>query len=103
MKYYKEFCKKFIGSTDIARIKVMTNWENYDIQTGADDSYSAYWIDGEAEIGHHYSLLKEIKRVTWLVVADEIDITILEKYDNEKTLKIYRAGEHGYIFQLLDE
>lgn len=103
MKHYKDFAKRFLGGTDIATIKVMTNWENYDIATGADSSYWAYWIDGEAEIGDHYYLLKEIKRVTWLVVADEETINILEKYDNWKTLKIYRAGEHGYIFQLLDE
>jgi len=106
MKNYKDFEKRLLGSTDIATLKVITNSENYELATGMDSSFSAYWIEGDAEIGEHYNLLKKFENVTWLVIGDEINLNIVETYSDgaiftPKEVRIYNSGYHGYIIQVL--
>lgn len=61
MKNYKEYEKRFIGSSDIAALILVGCDENglktSTLDFGEDGSYMAYVVDEDAEIGAHYKKL----------------------------------------------
>jgi len=98
---YKEYDKISLGYSDIAalvmvgykpRIGAVPQMLNF----GEDSHYSAYLVDGEAEIGSHYTLIAEY--YTWLKIYDDDDL--VARFDGT-TIRVYRAGEMGCIIQVV--
>ena len=100
-KSYKEYDKWYIGSSDIASLILAGSSPNglklHDLHFGIDDSYQAYIVNGECEIGNHYELEAEFN--TWLKIYDDDG---LFKRFNADIIRVYRAGMHGCIIQLLN-
>lgn len=102
MKNYKEFNQIALGTSDIASITVRTPMDAFVVHFGKDSDYYAYLIEGEAEIGGHYTLVKECD-ACWMRVFDDNKLTFESKnyYGTYNTLRIFRAGEHGCIIQFM--
>jgi hypothetical protein len=102
MKYYKEFSKTFIGSSDIAGL-VLSGYRNDDghvvepLYFGEDGRYAAYIVTGDTEIGSHYHLRTAFN--DWLKIYDDDGLTLDLK---AKEIRIYRAGEFGCVIQLIN-
>lgn len=101
LKYYKDFPKEYIGGSDAAALLFAGSSENGLISQwvdfGGDSSYHAYIVEGEAEIGAHYSFVIEFRH--WLKIYD--DISLVHTFYAEK-IKVYRAGCYGCIIQLIN-
>lgn len=100
MKSYKDYDKKFIGVSDIASL-VMVGFGEKEVESkmlhfGGDGSYSAYIVDGEAEIGAHYEKVATFAH--WFKLYDDSGLT-LSTYGSE--INVYRAGEMGCIIQVI--
>lgn len=103
MKRYDDFDKYPIGGSDIAALllsgpsgpsePLTAKYINF----GEDGEYSAYIVEGEAEIGTHYSLVAEF--YNWMNVYDDDSLAVDFKAPH---IKVFRAGERGCIIQLLD-
>ena len=99
MKPYKSYARRSIGASDIASLTIRgASLDPMALNFGEDGSYSAYIVDGEAEIGAHYELVATTKIWLW-VFDDEGD---REEFRAE-TINVYRAGEMGCIIQLIGE
>ncbi len=98
MKYYKDYKKKCIGSSDVAMLIVNMCGKVYSLYFGEDGNYKAYIVDSECEIPEHYSL--ELEGYNWLKIYDDFGLTLGMKYNH---FKIYRAGNFGCIIQLLEK
>lgn len=106
-KTYKDFEKRYIGSSDIATIiAVGFDTDGKDgacIKTGAihfgsDGGYSAYYVDdASAEIGAHYEKVFECSN--WLKVYDDNGLT-LRVDEPGATISIYQAGNFGCIIRV---
>lgn len=100
-KSYKDFEKEYIGSSDIASLILAghSRWglKLHDLHFGIDDSYQAYIVNGECEIGEHYRF--EAEFYTWLNIYDDDELV---KEFRADIIRVYRAGEHGCIIQLLN-
>lgn len=102
MKTYKDFEKYYIGTSDIATL-ILCGWKEREgvvvkpLSFGQDDSYSAYIVKGDAEMGEHYERIEEFSG--WLKIYDDEELVRHLKADR---IIIYRAGEMGCIIQLLD-
>lgn len=103
---YKEYQKRYIGSSDIAALTLTgmrpadepgdcTGLKAFFLHFGEDGSYDAYICDEAAEIGEHYILEATFTR--WLRVYD--DHELVRKFYAD-IIKVYRAGEYGCIIQL---
>lgn len=105
MKNYRDFDKVHMGETDIATIllsyTINGTEKTFEIATGEDSRFSAYYIEGEAEIGSHYNLIFEAECVNKASFSDEDGENSKFEYDEEKTIRLYRAGVHGFILQVL--
>ncbi len=109
-KSYKEFKKVYIGESDIATLIVRTcenyevtkenysKWGVYSLNFGKDSNYNAYVVDETAIIGEHYNLV--IHGKAWIKIYDDEGLTFKAR---AKEIKIYRAGQHGCIIQLIEE
>lgn len=102
MKNYKEFEKCFIGASDIAALLLAGCDQEGDLVSqyvsfGEDADYDAYIVEGEAEIGSHYSLVAEFRY--WMKLYD--DDTLVREFRADH-IKVYRAGMRGCIIQLLE-
>lgn len=101
MKNYKDFEKVFIGDSDIASL-ILAGCEKSkglvlkELHFGIDNSYYAYVVDEDTEIGSHYKLAAEFD--TWMKIYD--DDSLVKSYTADK-IKVYRAGEMGCIVQLI--
>lgn len=106
MKNYRDFEKKYIGSSDIASLTFRAGNDVFPVNFGSDGSYDAYIVRGEAEIGEHYTLVHESKFI-WLHIFDDSELTFKDSCYNAKsedrydTIRVYRAGEFGCIIQFL--
>jgi hypothetical protein len=103
MKSYKEFDVCLLGGSDYASLVLVGcdkegKLASQILSFGEDGCYRAYLVEGEAEIGSHYSLEAEFTH--WMRVYD--DDSMAEKF-NAKQIKVFRAGEFGCIIQLLNE
>lgn len=102
MKYYKDFGKTYIGTSDIACLTYRTmTTEDIKlgvIEFGQDASYEAYIVDQDTEIPEHYDLI--VEGLNWLHIIDDSEVT--KKFRAEK-IKIYRASQMGCIIQLINE
>lgn len=102
MKTYKDFEKKYIGSSDIAVLTLVGSNENEEINAkllhfGEAGDYAAYIVTGaDVEIGKHYKKVLTFNK--WLKIYDD-DEMILQI--NVKEIRIYRAGELGCIIQII--
>lgn len=101
-KHYKEYDKIFIAETDIATIKILTSYRYDEIPTGIDGFFGAYLVDNQAIIGEHYKNILTIDETYFLIIADEYSMNQKFEFDNKKTIKIYNAGNFGYIIQIID-
>ena len=101
-KSYKDFPLQQLGCSDIASLTFRTPMYSFPVNFGKDGSYSAYMIEGDAEIGAHYELVKEVGNAGWLKVYDDEGLTFKSDIHNAcYTLRVYRAGEMGCIIQFL--
>lgn len=92
MKTYKDFGKISIGASDIASLTVRSCMNTYTLNFGEDNSYSAYFVTEDAEIGSHY---KEcFSGNHWLWIYDDEELTARISCES---FKIYRAGQMGCI------
>lgn len=100
MKNYKDFEKQYIGSSDIASLILAGCNENglslKELHFGQDASYSAYIVEGEAEIGSHYHKVAEFE--SWLKIYDDDELV---KSFRGKKITVYRAAEMGCIIQII--
>lgn len=100
MKNYKEYEKRFIGSSDIAALILVGCDENglktSTLDFGEDGSYMAYVVDEDAEIGAHYKKVADFKH--WLKIYDDDELTYRV---NAQEINIYRAGDFGCIIQTI--
>lgn len=100
-KSYKDFEKQYIGNSDIASLILAGSSPNglklHDLHFGIDDSYQAYIVNGECEIGEHYELEAEFN--IWLKIYD--DDRLVKRF-NADIIRVYRAGMQGCIIQLLN-
>lgn len=102
MKTYKDFEKQYIGDSDIASLilagyKEGEGFVTMPLHFGQDGSYSAYIVEGEAEIGSHYEKRAEFD--SWLKVYD--DEELVKRFEGKKII-VYRAAEMGCIIQILN-
>ena len=92
MKNYKEYEKRFIGSSDIAALILVGCDENglktSTLDFGEDGSYMAYVVDKGAEIGAHYKKVADFKH--WLKIYDDDELTYRV---NAQEINIYIALE----------
>lgn len=102
MKNYKEFETIELGESDIASVTVRVPNDAFTLNFGKDGSYKAYYVLGEAEIGEHYKLIKEVA-ACWLKVYDDEKLVFKSNNycDKYNTLRVYRAGENGCIIWFL--
>ena len=101
MKSYKEFSKRYIGSSDVASLTLIAPNRSHIMHFGEDGAYYAYFIEGEAEIGEHYQLEFECSHC-WLWIYDDRGRT-QNIGDGFTTIKVYRAGLKGCIIQVFRE
>lgn len=94
MKSYKDFEKKYIGTSDIAALTVRSGNQVFNLKFGGDDNYDAYEVIGDAEIGSHYTKVFSGKH--WLKIFDDREMQYNE-YHYGMAVDIYRAGEMGCI------
>lgn len=96
MKVYKNYEKRFIGSSDIGSL-VYRSWNSVGlIEFGGDGEYFAYIVDEDAEIGEHYQ--KVVSATHWLDLYDDTSRTM--RFSGAK-INIYRAGGFGIIIQVI--
>lgn len=101
MKTYKDFKKQYIGSSDIASLilagyKEGEGFITMPLHFWQDGSYSAYIVEGEAEIGSHYEKRAEFN--SWLKVYD--DEGLVKRFKGNKII-VYRAAEMGCIIRII--
>lgn len=96
MTHYKEYDKKYIGSSDIASLTLRFPGGVSVLNFGEDGSYTAYVVDGKAELGEHYKQVLQAKY--WLKIYDDTDL--VRELDGD-TITIYRAGDFGCIIQII--
>ena len=100
MESYKEYPKQYIGLSDIASLILVGCGEDglvlHELHFGQDDSYHAYIVDGDAEIGQHYHL--EASFQSWLKVYD--DAELVKEFDGSE-INVYRSGMMGCIIQVI--
>lgn len=101
MKNYKEFSKRYIGSSDIASLTLRAPNISHIMHFGEDGAYYAYYVEGEAEIGEHYQLEFECSHC-WMWIYDDRCRT-QNIGDARTTIKVYRAGLKGCVIQVLTE
>ena len=98
MRDYHDYIKIGIGGSDIASVIMVGCGEEglitKPLHFGMDGGYTAYYVDEEAEIGEHYTLVEEFE--SWLKIYD--DDGLVFRADAEK-IKVFRAGEMGCIIQ----
>lgn len=92
---YKEAEKRYIGSSDCARLILDGPGEVMHLSFGEDDSYDAYIIDDSYEIGEHYDKCAEFSG--WLKVYDDEGLTA--KFCGDR-IEVYRAGQFGCIIKI---
>lgn len=101
MKTYKEYPKKYLGSSDYAALTMVGCKENTGLTSeilhfGEDGIYDAYFVDENAEIGNHYELIATFNY--WLKIYDDYNLTTSL---SGSTINIYRAGNYGCIIQVI--
>lgn len=92
---YKEAEKKYIGSSDCARLILDGSDRVEHLMFGEDGSYDAYVIDEGYEIGEHYVRCAEFSG--WLKIYDDEGLTA--KFYGD-TIEVYRAGQFGCIIKI---
>ena len=96
MKSYKEYNKKHIGNSDIARV-LIDSWNGLKyLHFAQDGNYEAYMVDDNAEIGAHYKKVAEY--TDWLKIYDDTGLALSLHHQGAK-YEIYRAGDFGCIIK----
>lgn len=95
MKTYKDFGKIYIGDSDIASLTIRSGMNAYTLDFGEDNSYAAYFVTEDAEIGSHYE--ERISSEHGLWIYDDNECTARIVCDS---FKIYRAGQMGCIISV---
>lgn len=99
MRSYKQYEKKHIGSSDSARLLLRPcSGDPAELRFVVDGSYMAYIVDEEAEIGSHYTMVREFSNCHWLSIYDDAEKVITFNADH---VRIYRSGDFGCIIQLI--
>ena len=94
---YKEYPKLYIGTSEGASLTVRFKYTAKCLHFGTSESYKAYVVDENAEIGEHYRLIHagrdnvKIYDDTYLAFEAEAD-----------SILIYRAGTTGCVIQLVN-
>lgn len=101
MKSYKEYAKRYIGTSCIASLILVGCKDNAGVSAeilkfGKDASYDAYVCDSESEVGKHYSLVTEF--AAWMKVYD--DSGLVTEFRGTK-IQVYRAAEQGCIIKIM--
>ena len=105
MKTYKDFEKKYIGSSDIASLVMVGCREGEGVKTELlrfceDGCYNAYIVfqtdKDEINIENHYKKVATFNH--WLKIYDDDGKTF---YKHAKEFNIYRAGQYGCIIQII--
>lgn len=101
-QHYKDFCKEYIGESDIASLILVGCGKKRlllkELGFDGDDSYSAYIVDGgDVVIGSHYEKVAEFH--SWMKVYD--DYNMVKEFHANKII-VYRAGGFGCIIQLIN-
>lgn len=99
MKTYKDYEKKYIGTSDIAALTVTgcteTGAKAQMVRFGGDNSYDAYIVDENCEVPEHYEKVSEF--TNWIKIFDDDRLT----FDmNAKKIEIYRSGNYGCIIRV---
>lgn len=102
MKSYKEFEKRYIGTSDIATLILVGCGENglnlQELHFGEDNSYQAYiCTENNVEIGEHYKKVSEFSH--WLKIYDDEEKVI--EFNADK-ITVYRAAMMGCIIHLIN-
>lgn len=98
MKNYKDYEKKYIGSSDMARLLLRPcSGDPAELKFIFDGAYMAYVVDENAEIGGHYTVTHEFNGCHWLSVYDDTEKVITFHADS---IRVYRSGDFGCIIQL---
>lgn len=100
MNNYKNYQKAYIGFSNIASLILVGCGEDglvlHELHFGQDDSYHAYIVDGDAEIGQHYHL--EASFQSWLKIYDDAEL-VKGFYGSE--INVFRSGMMGCIIQVI--
>ena len=99
MKNYKDVEKTYIGSSDIARLTLVSPHKCDFLKYGEDGSYYAYVVDGETEIPESYELVFECKNWLWIFDDDGKQFEC-DASGWEQPIKVYRRGQFGTIIQV---
>lgn len=101
MKSYKDYEKRFIGSSDIASLVLVgcdaDGLKSEFLNFGEDGEYRAYIVGSYTEIPEHYKHVYTFE--CWLKIYDDEELTYSER---AKEFNIYRAGEFGCIIQVIN-
>lgn len=94
-KFYKDFEKVYIGTSDIASLTVRSVFDVHNLSFGEDGAYSAYECFGDVEIGGNYS--KVFSGKSWIKIYDDSELVYNKHFDEFPFFDIYRAGNFGCI------
>lgn len=102
MKKYDMYAREYIGASDVASLILVGNVKDKGVHTevlpmGSDGDYRAYIVDGDAEIGKHYSKVATFNN--WLKIYDDEGLTFTLKGEE---INVYRGGESGCILQAIN-
>lgn len=98
MKNYHDYQKINLGMSDIASLTLRMPCKAECLNFGGDGDYSAYLVDGDAEIPEYYK--EKFSTEGWLKIFDDNSLT--QKISG-RIIKIFRAGEYGCIIQVLGD
>lgn len=95
MKDYKEKIDYCIGSSDIARL-TLVSWDKCEfLKFQEDNSYKAYIFNDKNIIPKHYKLTNSFTK--WVRIYDDEGLT--RKFE-AKRIEFYRAGMMGCLIYL---
>lgn len=98
MKSYKDFKKVNLGSSKISSLTVRSPLDAAILRFVEPGQYSAYLVEGPADIGAHYS--KVFSCNDWIRIYDDEALSFAIK---GKEISVYRASERGCIIQVFHD
>lgn len=86
-----------LGGSDIASLKIITDFQLAELGMGEDGGYRGYEIDNtnnEYYIPNYFIKRKEFKNVSWIKIFDDQDEVYGKKINGTATVNIYTSNDY---------